>query len=173
MLKLRPSESENFSVESDSLWHYGLYSLWTSLDQNIGVYSLSLLQGIFPTQGSNPCLPHCRQGLYFLPRPARPSAATSNLSSLHPPPYLQASATHSYFSSQTLQAVHSAQGTFPLVLGVSFWVSFWTLSYFLKRLSQIILNWLSAPSPSTVSLYFYNLFIFYIAHITICNWLSW
>ena len=29
-------------------------------------YSLSLLQGIFPTQGSNPGLPHCRQILYQL-----------------------------------------------------------------------------------------------------------
>ena len=29
--------------------------------QNTGVRSLSLLQGIFPTQGSNPGLPHCRQ----------------------------------------------------------------------------------------------------------------
>ena len=28
--------------------------------QNTGVGSLSLLQGIFPTQGSNPGLPHCR-----------------------------------------------------------------------------------------------------------------
>ena len=28
--------------------------------------SLSLLQGIFPTQGSNPSLPHCRQILYQL-----------------------------------------------------------------------------------------------------------
>ena len=28
--------------------------------------SLSLLQGIFPTQGSNPGLPHCRQILYQL-----------------------------------------------------------------------------------------------------------
>ena len=34
--------------------------------QNIGVGSLSLLQGIFPTQGSNPGLPHCRQILYQL-----------------------------------------------------------------------------------------------------------
>ena len=30
------------------------------LSQNTGVGSLSLLQGIFPTQGSNPDLPHCR-----------------------------------------------------------------------------------------------------------------
>ena len=31
-----------------------------------GVGNLSLLQGILPTQGSNPCLPHCRQILYQL-----------------------------------------------------------------------------------------------------------
>jgi len=30
------------------------------------VGSLSLLQEIFPTQGSNPGLPHCRQILYQL-----------------------------------------------------------------------------------------------------------
>ena len=31
---------------------------------NAGVCSLSLLQGIFPTQGLNPGFPHCRQILY-------------------------------------------------------------------------------------------------------------
>ena len=45
------------------LWPHGLYF---SSGQNIGVGSLSLLQGIFPTQGLNPCLPHCRQILYHL-----------------------------------------------------------------------------------------------------------
>ena len=35
------------------------YTAWTSRGQNTGVDSLSLLQGIFPTQGSNPALPHC------------------------------------------------------------------------------------------------------------------
>ena len=34
--------------------------------KNTGVGSLSLLQGIFPTQGSNPGLPHCGQILYQL-----------------------------------------------------------------------------------------------------------
>ena len=34
--------------------------------QNTGVGSLSILQGIFPTQGSNPGLLHCRQILYQL-----------------------------------------------------------------------------------------------------------
>ena len=43
-----------------------IYSPWNSPGQNTGVGSLSLLQGIFPTQGSNPDLPHCRQILYQL-----------------------------------------------------------------------------------------------------------
>ena len=42
----------------------GLQSPWDSPGQNTGVGSLSLLQEIFPTQGSNPDLPHCRRILY-------------------------------------------------------------------------------------------------------------
>ena len=53
-------------VMSDSLWPHGLYSPWNSPGQNTGVVILSLLQGIFPTQGSNPSLPHCRKILYQL-----------------------------------------------------------------------------------------------------------
>ena len=41
-----------------------LYSLWNSPGQNTGVGSLSLFQGIFPTQRSNPGLLHCRWILY-------------------------------------------------------------------------------------------------------------
>ena len=52
------SESESRSVMSHSLQPYGLYSPWNSLGQNTGVGRLSLLQGIFPIQGSNPGLPH-------------------------------------------------------------------------------------------------------------------
>ena len=48
------------------LWPHGLYSPWDSPRQNTGVGSCSLLQGIFPTQGSNPGLPHCGQILYQL-----------------------------------------------------------------------------------------------------------
>ena len=58
--------SESHSVVSDSLWPHGLYSPWNSPGQNTGVGSLSVLQGIFPTQGSNPGLRHCRQILYQL-----------------------------------------------------------------------------------------------------------
>ena len=60
------SESESRSVVSDPLRPHGLYSAWNSLGQNTGMGSLSLLQWIFPTQGSNPGLPHCRQILYQL-----------------------------------------------------------------------------------------------------------
>ena len=41
------------SVLSDSLWPHGLDSPWNFPVQNTGVGSLSLLQGIFPTQGWN------------------------------------------------------------------------------------------------------------------------
>ena len=34
--------------------------------KNTGVGSLSLLQGIFPTEGLNPSLQHCKQILYQL-----------------------------------------------------------------------------------------------------------
>ena len=59
-------ESESRSVVSNSLRPRRLYSPWNSPGQNTGVGSLFLLQGIFPTQGSNPGLPHCRWVLYQL-----------------------------------------------------------------------------------------------------------
>ena len=60
------SQSVSCSVVSDSLWLHGLYvacqaplsmefsrqEYWSELH--------SLLQGIFPTRGSNPGFPHCR-----------------------------------------------------------------------------------------------------------------
>ena len=52
---------------------HGLYSPWNSPWQNIGVGSLSLLQGIFPTQGLKPGFPHCRQILYELSHKGSPS----------------------------------------------------------------------------------------------------
>ena len=61
-----PQESESHSVVSDSLRPHGLYSPWNPPGQNTGVGSLSFLQGIFPTQGSNPGLLHCRWFLYQL-----------------------------------------------------------------------------------------------------------
>ena len=44
-------ESESHSVMSDSLRPHVVWTPWNSSDQNAGVGSLSLLQGVFPTQG--------------------------------------------------------------------------------------------------------------------------
>ena len=63
---------ESCSVVSDSLWPNGLYSPWNSPGKNTGVGSLSLLQGIFPTQGWNLGLPHCWQILYQLSHKGSP-----------------------------------------------------------------------------------------------------
>ena len=54
-------ESESRSVVPDSLQPHGLYGLWNSPGQSTAVGILSLLHGIFPTQGSNPGLLHCRR----------------------------------------------------------------------------------------------------------------
>ena len=62
-------ESVSCSVVSDSLRPHGLKPVrllrpWNSPDNNTGVGSLSLLQRIFATQGSNPGLLHCGRILY-------------------------------------------------------------------------------------------------------------
>ena len=56
---------------------------WNSPGQNIGMGSLSLLQGIFPTRGSNPGLPHCRHILYQLSHKGNPSQTQSHILLLH------------------------------------------------------------------------------------------
>ena len=65
-------ESESPSVLSDFLRPHGLYRPWNSPDQNTGVGSCSLLQGIFLTQGSNPGLPYRKQILYQLSHQGSP-----------------------------------------------------------------------------------------------------
>ena len=59
-------ESESHLAVSNSLRVHGLHSPWNSPGQNTGVGSFSILQGIFPTKGSNPGLPHCKWILYQL-----------------------------------------------------------------------------------------------------------
>ena len=64
------------SVVSDSLRPHGLHPAkllcpWNSPGKHTGVGGHSLLQGIFPTQGSNPGLPHCRWTLPSEP-PGKP-----------------------------------------------------------------------------------------------------
>ena len=67
------SESEGCSVMPNSLQSHGLNSPWNSPGQNTGVGSLSLLQGIFPTQESNWGFLHCRWILYQLSNQRSPS----------------------------------------------------------------------------------------------------
>ena len=66
-LCMRHRSSERLSVISNSL-----QPPWNSPGQNTGVGSCSLLQGISPTQGSKPGLPHCRWILYHLSHEGSP-----------------------------------------------------------------------------------------------------
>ena len=68
-----PSMSKVKVIQSwPILQPHGLYSPRNSPGQNTGVCSLSHLQGIFPTQGSNPGYPHCRWILYYLSHKGSP-----------------------------------------------------------------------------------------------------
>ena len=88
------SESVRHSVVFNSLRPRGLLQParlvcpWGSPGKNTGVGCHALLQGIFLTRGSNPCLlplPHCRQILYCLSRQGSPWTAKvkSTLLSFH------------------------------------------------------------------------------------------
>ena len=88
-----PAQSERcvkVKVMSDSLLPHGLQPTrllhpWHSPGKNTGVGSCCPLQGILPTQGSNPDLPHCRRILYHLSyqgTPAFPSYSSNFLLSL-------------------------------------------------------------------------------------------
>ena len=70
------------SVVSNSLWPHGLQPTmllcpWNSAGRNTGVGCHFLLQGIFPTQGSKPGLPHCRWILYQLRHQGSPLTLSS------------------------------------------------------------------------------------------------
>ena len=53
-------------------WLTRLLHPWNFPGKSTGVGCHFLLQGIFPTQASNPGLPHCRQTLYHLSHQRRP-----------------------------------------------------------------------------------------------------
>ena len=65
---------ESRSIVSNSLQPHGLYSPCHSPGQNTGVDSISLLQGIFPTQGSNSESPTLQAD----PLPAEPQGKPKN-----------------------------------------------------------------------------------------------
>ena len=73
LVQAEKNESVSHSVMPVSLQPHGLQATrllcpWNSPGKNTGVGSLSFLQGIFPTQGLNPGLLHCRHILYRLSR---------------------------------------------------------------------------------------------------------
>ena len=73
------SESVGRSVLFDSMQPHELQPArllcpWNSPGKSTGVGSHSLLQGIFPIQGSNPGLLHCRQILYHLNHQGSPKS---------------------------------------------------------------------------------------------------
>ena len=59
------------------LQHARLLCPWNSPGKNTGVGCHSLSQGIFPTEGSNPGLLHCRQILYLLRHQRTPNLTIS------------------------------------------------------------------------------------------------
>ena len=75
-------ENEICSVLSKYQGPHRLYSPWNSPGQNTGVGSCSLLQGIFPTQGWNPGLLHCRQILYQLRYQGNPIYTLNSITKL-------------------------------------------------------------------------------------------
>ena len=89
------------------------YNPWNSPGQNTGVGSLSLLQGIFPTQGSNPGLPHCRQ--IILPtEPQFSSVQSLSCVQLFATPWTAArQASLSITNSQSLLKVMTIESVMP------------------------------------------------------------
>ena len=74
---------------------------WDFPGENTGVGCHFPLQGIFPAQGSNPGLPHCRQTLYRLSRQG------SHLTEVKPSP----KQTHSECSFSVAEAVRRGNET--------------------------------------------------------------
>ena len=65
------------SLRPHGLQHTRLLCPWNSPGKNTGVGCHSLSQRIFPTEGSNPGLLHCRQILYLLSHQRTPNLTVS------------------------------------------------------------------------------------------------
>ena len=97
---------------SDSLWPHGLYPAgllcpWSSPGKNTWVGFCTLLQEIFPTQGSNPGLLHYRQILYCLSHQENPYIFLNFLynyfKSLYNNPFVLLSENNFFFLKSTLR----------------------------------------------------------------------
>ena len=104
-------EHESCSVVSDSLQPHGLYTPWNSPGQDTGVGSFSPLQGIFPTQGSNPHLLHFKWLLYYWATKESGSESCSVVSdSLQP---------HGLYSPWHSPGKNTGVGSLSLIQGIS------------------------------------------------------
>ena len=130
-LFLNQSESESRSVMSDSLQPHGPYSSWDSPGQDTGVGSLSLLQEIFPTQGWNPGLLHCRRILYHK-RSSPTFFLTRLVLNLTPLEMCEFKVCVSHWETKISKASTSWQK----------WIDF-SLIVFLNVYSQLSIYWLS------------------------------
>ena len=111
---------------SGNLQLHGLYNPWNSPGQNTEVGRPSLLQRIFPSQGSNPGLPHCGQLLSHLNHQRR-QCFISSLTTLTSlvlrfaallPPASRGRSSHSSF--ETLQGGSVTAGLEPTVSFLTF-----------------------------------------------------
>ena len=136
---------------SDSLQPHGLYSPQNSPGQNTGVGSHSLLQGIFPAQGSNPGLSHCRWILYQLSHQGNPRilewVASPSPGDL-PNPGVEP-------GSPALQGDSLPTG-YPGSHGRRYYTIYWILHEAVSMLScfshvpLVVTPWTVAPQPSSV-----------------------
>ena len=140
-------KSESRSVMSDSLQPHGLYSPRNSLGQNTGVGSLSLLQGIFPTQGLNPDLPQCRQILYQLSHKGSPGSGIlllkkswTKVSPVYVPPYSLALTKHCNSPKRLDQSLSRVQkwGRLPVPLILKRWDKFMFLKIQTKPITEVL-----------------------------------
>ena len=107
--------------------------------------SLSLLQGIFPTQGSNPGLPHCRQILYQLSLQGSPEYREEYTKSRAPITQLQQLLTlcpSSFISPAPHPCPAPANSSY--FAGVFFKINF---------IFRAILDWQKNCEDSTVTVY--------------------
>ena len=89
--RVKKKKKENFQLFSCvqlfvTTWTIQLARLlcpWDFPGKNTGVGCSALLQGIFPTQGSNPGLLHCRQMLYPLSHQGSPIICRRRLSLIY------------------------------------------------------------------------------------------
>ena len=128
---------------------HGLYSQWNSPGQNTAVGSRSLLQWIFPTQGWNPGLPHCRRILYQLSHQGSPRilewvAYLFSSGSSRPRNWTGVSCIAGGFF--TNWAIRKAQ---VLYISTNMWDTeqwFWSTDFFLKK--NTLHHGLSSTSPT-------------------------